>query len=170
MKNVPWYFHLLTRRLQKTFLKCSTFTQKTCQRSQWHRKCTFMPLNVLSTPVPFRIRNGIIWTLVNQGNEASKVNCCCVFSAFILQTSSLWAVFVNKKRYISVTLVSEEDKSIQFSKFCQEYFIDFLSKWWLPCHAVTSVLCLLYRPETVHWNNCLCIIILCCEHRRDILK
>ena len=32
------------------------------QSSQWHRKCIVMPLNILSTPIPFEIRNGIIWT------------------------------------------------------------------------------------------------------------
>ena len=31
-----------------------------------------------------------------------------------------------------------------------EYFIDFLCERWIPCQAVTSVLCLHYRPETVH--------------------
>ena len=31
--------------MQYTFLKCSTRTQITCQSSQWHRKCIFMPLN-----------------------------------------------------------------------------------------------------------------------------
>ena len=46
--------------MQYTFLKCSTCTQKPCQSSQWHRKCTFIPLNVLSTSIPFGIRNGII--------------------------------------------------------------------------------------------------------------
>ena len=51
---------------------------------------------------------------VMQGNNVRKVNCCCVFSAFILniETSSLWAVIVNKNSSISVSLVSEEDKSI----------------------------------------------------------
>ena len=29
-----------------------------------------------------------------------------------------------------------------------EYFIDFLCERWIPCQAVTSVLCLHYRPET----------------------
>jgi len=38
--------------VQYTFLKCSTRTQITCQSSQWHRKCIFMPLN------------GIKWTKV----------------------------------------------------------------------------------------------------------
>ena len=44
--------------MQYTFLKCSRRTQKLVKI-----KCTtFMPLNVLSTPIPFGIRNGIIWT------------------------------------------------------------------------------------------------------------
>ena len=49
-----------------------------------------------------------------QGFNARKVNCGCVYSAYIYETSSLWAEFVNKNRCISVRLVSEEDKSIQF--------------------------------------------------------
>ena len=48
--------------------KCSTHcrkrTQKTCQSSQWHRKCIYMPLNALLTRIPYGIRNGIIWTPV----------------------------------------------------------------------------------------------------------
>ena len=34
-----------------------------------------------------------------------------------IETSSLWAEFVNKNRCISVRLVSEEDKSIEFDNF-----------------------------------------------------
>ena len=44
-----------------------------------------------------------------QGYNARKVNCSCVH----IETSSLWAEFVNKNRGISVPLV-EEDKSIEF--------------------------------------------------------
>ena len=47
--------------MQSTFSKCSTRTQKkTFLSSQWHRKCIFMPLNVLLTPIPFGIRNVIL--------------------------------------------------------------------------------------------------------------
>ena len=49
-----------------------------------------------------------------------------------IETSSLWAEFVNKNRCISVHLVSEEVKSIKFDNFDNshsflwpEYFIDF---------------------------------------------
>ena len=35
----------------------------------------------------------------------------------------------------------------------KEYFIDFLCERWIPCQAVTSVLCLHYRPETVHCST-----------------
>ena len=53
----------------------------------------------------------------------------CVY----IETSSLWAGFVNKNRWISVRLVSEEVKSIKFDNFDNshisflwpEYFIDF---------------------------------------------
>ena len=34
-----------------------------------------------------------------------------------------------------------------------EYFIDFLCERWIPCQASTSVLCLHYRPETVHCST-----------------
>ena len=76
------------------------------------------------------------------------------------ETSSLWAEFVNKNRCISVRLVSKEVKIILII-----HIIDFLCERWIPCQAVTSVLCLHYHPETVHqykrcvhfWNNFLCI-------------
>ena len=48
--------------MQYTFLKCNARTQKTCQSSQWHIKFNCMHFNVLSTPIPFGIRNGIKWT------------------------------------------------------------------------------------------------------------
>ena len=34
-----------------------------------------------------------------------------------------------------------------------EYVIDCLSERWIPCQPPTSVLCLLYRPETVHCST-----------------
>ena len=66
---------------------------------------------------------------------------------------------VNKNRCISVSLVSEEVKSIKFDNFDNshnsflwpEYFIDFFCERWIPCQA--SVLCLHYRPETVHCST-----------------
>ena len=78
-----------------------------------------------------------------------------------IETSSLWAEFVNKDRCLSVRLVSEEVKSIKFDNFDNshtsflwpEYFIDFLCERWIPCQAVTSVLCLHYCPETVHCST-----------------
>ena len=64
-----------------------------------------------------------------------------------IETSSLWAEFVNKNRCINVSLVSEEDKSILFWNFDNshnsflwpEYFIDFLCERWIPCQAVTRL-------------------------------
>ena len=41
-----------------------------------------------------------------QGTNPRKVNCVHI------ETSSLWAEFLNKNRCISVSLVSEENKSI----------------------------------------------------------
>ena len=54
-------------------------------------------------------------------------------------------MFVNKNRCISVTQVSEEDKSI-----------DLLCERWFPFQASTSVLCLHYRPardSTLQYYN-----------------
>ena len=48
--------------------------------------------------------------MFNQGYNARKVNCSCVYSAYISEPSSLWAEFVNKNRCISVRLVPEEEK------------------------------------------------------------
>ena len=80
------------------------------------------------------------------------------------ETSSLWGEFVNKIRSISVRLVSicmRRLKALNFDNFDNshnsfprpEYFIDFLCERWIPCQALTSVLCLHYRPETVHWST-----------------
>ena len=70
-----------------------------------------------------------------QGTNVRKVNCGCVYSAYNvhIETSSLWAEFVNKNRCISVRLVSEEDKNLIFDNFENshnsflkpEYFIDY---------------------------------------------
>ena len=45
-----------------------------------------------------------------QGKLIAVAQTLCVH----IETSSLWAEFVNKNRCISVLLVSEEDKSIKF--------------------------------------------------------
>ena len=84
----------------------------------------------------------------------------CILCAHI-ETSSLWAEFVNKNRCISVRLVSEEVKSIKFDNFdnshnsflSPEYFIDYFCERWIPCQVLTFVLCLHYRPETVHCST-----------------
>ena len=92
-----------------------------------------------------------------QGYNARKFNFSCVYSAYILKPE-----FVNKNRCISVRLVSEEVKSIKFNNYNNshisflwpEYFIVFfLCERWIPCQASTSVLCLHYRPETVHCST-----------------
>ena len=80
-----------------------------------------------------------------------------------IETSSLWAEFVNKNRCISVRLVSEEVKSLNFDSFdishksflCPVYFIDFYCERWIPCQASTSVLYLHYRPVlTIYSPQC----------------
>ena len=103
----------------------------------------------------------LLLVILNQGCNGRKVNWGRVYSAYILKPVLFWAEFVNKNRCISVRLVSEEVKSIKFDNFDNshnsflwpEYFIDFLCKRWIPCQAVTSLLCLHYRPETVHCST-----------------
>ena len=52
-----------------------------------------------------------------QGYNARKVSCSCVFSAFILKLV-LFGGFLNKNRCISVSLVSEEvKKALNFDNF-----------------------------------------------------
>ena len=70
-----------------------------------------------------------------------------------IETTSLWAEFVN--------LYPRGLKALNFDHFdnshnsfrCPEYFIDFLREKWIPCQALTPVLCLHYRPETVHCST-----------------
>jgi len=71
------------------------------------------------------------------------------------ETSSLWAEFVNKNRCISVRLVSWRLKALNFNNFdnSQNFSLIFLCERGIPCQAVTSVLCLHYRPETVHCSK-----------------
>ena len=78
-----------------------------------------------------------------------------------IETSSVWAEFVYKKCLI-VRLVSEEVKSIEILiiliihiivSYEQNISLIFLCERWNPCQAVTSVLCLHYRPETVHCST-----------------
>jgi len=78
-----------------------------------------------------------------------------------IETSSLWAEFINKNRCISVRLVLRRLKAFNFNNFDNshysflwpEYFIDFLCERWIPCQASTSVLCLHYRPKTVYCST-----------------
>ena len=91
-----------------------------------------------------------------------------------IETSYLCAEYVNKNRCISVRLISEEDKSIKIDNFDNshnsflwpEYFIDFLCERWIPCQALTSVLCLHYHRDSktlimkvllwIHFNSSVC--------------
>ena len=57
--NFSLMLHLLTPQMQYTFLKSpSTHTQKLAKVHN-DKECNFM---LLITPIPFGIRNGIIWT------------------------------------------------------------------------------------------------------------
>jgi len=75
----------------------------------------------------------------------------CILCVHI-ETSSLWAEFVNKNRRISVRLVSKEVKSIKFDNFYYSHN-SFLCEKWIPYQAVTSVLRLHYHIETVHYST-----------------
>ncbi len=76
-----------------------------------------------------------------------------------IETSSLWAEFVNKNRCINVCLESEEVKAFNFDNFenshnsfvWPEYFINYFCL--IPCQAVTFVFCLPFRPTTVHCSK-----------------
>ena len=91
--------------------------------------------------------------------NARKVSILCVYNE--TSSGSPWAEFVKKNIYLSVRLVSEEVKRNKFDNFDNShnsfllpvYFIDFLCERWIPCQAVTSVLCLDYRPGTVHCST-----------------
>ena len=45
------------------------------------------------------------------------------------------------------------DSTLRIWSRLPEYFIDFFMWKWIPCQAVTSVLCLFYHPETVHCST-----------------
>ena len=89
-----------------------------------------------------------------RGGKGKLILRSCILCVHI-ETSSLWAEFVNKNRCISVRLVSEEVKSIKFDNFDNshnsflwpEYFIDFLCERWIQCQAVH------YRTETVNCST-----------------
>jgi len=78
-----------------------------------------------------------------------------------IETSSLWAEFVNKNRSSVFVYNPRRIKALNFENFDNshnsflwpEYFIDFICKRWIPCQAETFVLCLHYRPETVHCST-----------------
>ena len=59
----------------------------------------------LNQPLKDPIQSRILWIVILKS---------FVYSVYIMETSSLWAEFVNKNRCISVRLGSEEDKSIEF--------------------------------------------------------
>ena len=74
----------------------------------------------------------------------------------------LGGIFVNKNRCISVRLVSEQVKTLNFDNFenshdsfwWPEYFIDFLCERWIPCQAVTFVFTLTPRDSTLQYKRC----------------
>ena len=71
-----------------------------------------------------------------------------------IKTSSLWAVFVMHQCYSSIWgRYFDIFYNSLYSFLWPEYFIDFLCENGSPCQALTSVLCLLYCPETVHCST-----------------
>jgi len=89
-----------------------------------------------------------------QGYNSRKVNCSCVYSAYILKP-------VCKQEYMHQCFVSYpwRIKVINFDNshnnfLWLEYFINFLCERWIPCQPVTSVLCLHYRDSTLQYKRC----------------
>ena len=79
-----------------------------------------------------------------------------------IETSPLWAEFVNKNRCINCLfsirdglehLIFDNFDNQHNSFLWPEYFIDFLWERGIPGQAGTSVLCLHYHPETVHCST-----------------
>ena len=97
-----------------------------------------------------------------QGCNARKVNCSCVHCVHI-KTSSFWAeltiidasLFVYYPRGLKALYFDNFDNfdnSLNIFLW-PEYFIDYLYERWIPWQASTSVLCLHYRPQTVHCST-----------------
>jgi len=62
------------------------------------------------------------------------------------------SVFVQYPRRLKALSFDNFDNSHN-SFLLREYFIDYLCERWIPCQASTSVLCLHYRPVTVHCST-----------------
>ena len=74
------------------------------------------------------------------------------FSLAELLTRIGASVFVYYPRRLKTLNFDNFDNSHN-SFLWPEYFIDFFIEKWIPCQAVTSILCLHYRPETVHCST-----------------
>ena len=97
----------------------------------------------------------------HQECNARKVNCSCVHSAYILKPV-LFGRNLYTRIYASVfVLYSRRLKALKLIiliihiivSYEQNISLIFLCERWIPCQAVTSVLCLHYRPETVHCST-----------------
>ena len=93
--------------------------------------------------------------------NARKVICSCVYSVYILKPvlsgRNLWtrkdaSVFFYYPRRLKALNFDNFDNSHN-SFLWPEYFIDYICERWIPCQASTSVLCLHYRPVTVHCST-----------------
>ena len=73
------------------------------------------------------------------------------FSLAELLTRIGASVFVYYPRRLSIKFDNFDNSHNSF--LWPEYFIDFFIEKWIPCQAVTSILCLHYRPETVHCST-----------------
>ena len=120
-----FFFIILRRNLIKIFFPANIIIQRQIE----DRLRSPLPVFNELQKVPNRIgRMGyklstctifIIFCMFRRGNykycfkksyNARRVNCSILCEH--IETSSLWAEFVNKNRCLSVRLVSEEDKSI----------------------------------------------------------
>ena len=92
---------------------------------------TTVPFKALSDWIRFQCLKSLT---SDQGYNARKLQLCIL--CVQIETSTLWAEFVNKNKCISVRLVSEKDKELNFENFNNlhksfqwlEYFIDFYVK------------------------------------------
>ena len=80
------------------------------------RYCNVTLKSVQAFKLVFFSPTNVIQNYYDQGSNARKVKQLCILCVHI-ETSSLWAEFVNKNRCLSVRLVSEEVKSIKFYNF-----------------------------------------------------
>ena len=91
------------------------------------QKCTFMPLNVLSTPIPFGIRNGIIWTLASKLFKYFQAIQYSTYSEplpTLYKTKPIHPKISLTKDYANDYLYLHEGKDLTKDKYLQIEFYD----------------------------------------------